>query len=302
MSRPVTLVRPLIVLALSSALMSAAHAANARNPKLPPGVEYLTGVQFGTGGGRPLYMEILRPKVAPEKAPPVLVFVHGGGWRGGDRFGGLTRLLPFAARGYFCASIEYRLSGEAIFPAQIEDCKCAIRFLRAQSKKLNLNPDKIGIWGSSAGGHLVALMGTAGEVADLEGTGGWPEQSSRVQAVCDWYGPADLLDTEGLSNIRHGAPDSPEALLLGGPVAERRELAAKASPVTYVSANDPPFLIMHGDKDMTVPFHQSEILYAALKKAGVDVTFIPVPGAGHGFAATPEIAQTVEKFFDEHLR
>ncbi len=303
MSRRLSPIRPFAALVLCLALAIPALAGAAAENKFhpPPGVEYLTGVQFGLGGGRPLRMEILRPQAASAKPLPVLVFVHGGGWRSGDRFGHLRQLAPFVQKGYLCASIEYRLSGEAIFPAQIEDCKCAIRFLRAQCKKYNLNPDRIGVWGSSAGGHLVALLGTSGGVAELEGTGGWPEQSSRVQAVCDWFGPADLLNSEGLLGRIPGGPGSPEALLLGGPVAERQELAAMASPVTYVSADDPPFLIMHGDRDRTVPFHQSELLHAALKKAGVDVTFIPIPGAGHGFGPSPEITRAVEEFFAKHL-
>ncbi len=305
MTKPAALSRLLAVLTLLflvAGAPAAAGAAAVRKFTPPPGVEHLTGIEFGTGGGRPLYMEILRPHDLPGDPLPVLVFIHGGGWRGGDRFGSLPRLAPFAQRGYFCASIEYRLSGEAIFPAQIEDCKCAIRFLRAQCGKYHLNPGKIGVWGSSAGGHLVALLGTSGGVAALEGTGGWPEQSSRVQAVCDWYGPADLLNTEGLSQIRHGAPGSPEALLLGGSVAERKELAALASPVTHVSADDPPFLIMHGDQDRTVPIRQSELLYDALKKAGVDATFVTIPGAGHGFGQTPGIMGTVVEFFDKRLK
>jgi len=269
----------------------------AAKPKLPPNVELLSGVKFGSGGGRALLMEILRPRKRSAEALPALVWVHGGGWRGGDRFGGLTKLLPFTQAGYFCASIEYRLSQEAVFPAQIQDCKCAIRFLRAQSIKYNLDPQKIGAWGGSAGGHLVALLGTSGDVKALEGSGGWPDASSRVQAVCDWFGPADLR------GLARASPDAvlPVTQLLGGAVAERPELATQASPVCYVTPDDPPFLIMHGDRDQLVPVSQSILLDEALRKAGVDAKLIIIPGAGHGFGGAEQI-QAVREFFDRVLR
>jgi acetyl esterase/lipase len=211
-------------------------------------------------------------------------------------------LAPFVQRGYFGATIDYRLSQEAKFPAQIEDCKCAIRFLRAKAKEYNLDPDRIGVWGSSAGGHLVALLGVTASAKELEGTGGWAEFSSRVNAVCDWYGPSNFSTIGDFpSHIDRRLPTCPEARLIGGALQENKEKAARASPITYVSKDAPPFLIMHGDKDNTVPFHQSEELYDALKKAGVDVTFHPVKGAGHGFGG-PEIMKMVSEFFDGHLR
>jgi acetyl esterase/lipase len=275
-------------------------------PPLPEGVEEVRDVVFGTGGGRPLKLNILRPKPQPADPMPVLVWVHGGAWRSGSKEGHMT--LPFAQRGYFTASIEYRLSQEAKFPAQIEDCKAAIRWLRAHAKEYGLDPDRIGVWGSSAGGHLVALLGTSGGVAELEGQGGSPDQSSRVQAVCDFFGPSDLMAMIGArSIIDRRKPDCPEALLIGGPLAQKQEEARKASPITYVTPDDPPFLIVHGDRDVIVPFNQSELLEAALKKAGVDVTFVRVQRGGHGtFASTEpgpdEIQKAVEAFFDKHLK
>jgi acetyl esterase/lipase len=274
-------------------------------PPLPPGVELTRDVVYATGGGRDLRMHLLRPRTAPEKPMPVLVWIHGGAWLSGSRDRGIRTLAPFAQRGYFGATIEYRLSQEARFPAQIEDCKAAVRSLRARAKEYHLDPGHIGVWGSSAGGHLVALLGTSGSVKELEGQGGNPEQSSRVQAVCDWFGPSDL-NKIGIppSSIRHDAPDSPEGRLIGGAIPENRDRAAKASPITYVSKDDPPFLIMHGDQDMTVPFNQSELLHQALKEAGVEVTFIPIPGAGHGGPGfnTPEMRGKIAAFFDGHLK
>ncbi len=275
-------------------------------PPLPDDLEEIRDVVFGTGGGRPLKLNILRPRTAPRTPMPVVVWVHGGAWRAGSKEG--RRTLALAKRGYFTVSIEYRLSQEARFPAQIEDCKCAIRWLRAHAKDYNIDPNRIGAWGASAGGHLVALLGTAGDVKELEGQGGWQDQSSRVQAVCDFFGPTDFTRmNEGGSHMDHDAPNSPESQLVGGPIQKSKEACRKANPITYVTPDDPPFLIVHGEADRTVPINQSEFLYEALKKAGVDVTFVRVKRGGHGFRGetdpSPErIEQLVIEFFDKHLR
>jgi len=274
--------------------------------RLPEDVEEIRDVVFGTGGGRPLRLNIIRPKNAPGGPMPVVVWVHGGAWRGGSREG--RRTLPLARRGYFTVSIEYRLSQEARFPAQIEDCKCAIRWLRAHARDYKIEPKRIGVWGSSAGGHLVALLGTSGGVEDLEGKGGWENQSSRVQAVCDFYGPTDFTRmNEGGSFMDHDAANSPESQLVGGPIQENKEACRKASPITYVTPDDPPFLIVHGEEDRLVPINQSELLYEALKKAGVEATFVRVKRGRHGFRGetdpSPErIQEMVVEFFDKHLK
>src|SRR5439155_25235338 len=137
---------------------------------------------------------------------------------------------------------------------------------------------------------------------ELEGDEGSAGQSSRVQCVVDWFGPTDFTQMSRFpSTLRHDAPDSPDARLIGGPLQENKERAAKANPITYVTKDDPPFLIMHGDQDMTVPFNQSELLFDALKKAGREVTFIQVRGAGHGFGG-PQVQAWVDAFFDKHLK
>jgi acetyl esterase/lipase len=192
--------------------------------------------------------------------------------------------------------VEYRLSQEAIFPAQIHDCKGAVRWLRANAQKYHLDRNRFVAWGASAGGHLVALLGTSGGVAELEGNVNDLKESSRVQAVIDWFGPADLPHMgEAESYVRHNAADSPEAKLIGGAIPENMDKAARASPTTYASKEAPPFLIMHGDRDFEVPFNQSERLYDALKKAGAEVTFIPMKGAGHGFGG-PQAMGPVREF------
>ncbi|MDP2894930.1 MAG: alpha/beta hydrolase [bacterium] len=273
-----------------------------RAPPATQTVERIEDVVFGTGGGRELRLDIIRLK-EPAKSPmPVVVWVHGGAWLGGSRKGGPATIL--AGQGYFVASVEYRLSQEAKFPAQVEDCKCAIRHLRAHAKKYNIDPDRIGCWGLSAGGHLVALLGTSGGVKELEGKGGWQDQSSRVQAVCDWFGPTDFPKMGG----SHNDINSPECQLIGGSYTEKADVVRAANPITHVTADDPPFLIMHGENDNTVPIGQSELLDEALKKAGVEVTFVRVKNAGHGFGGAgtepsrEEIQKQIIAFFDKHLK
>jgi len=227
---------------------------------------------------------------------PVILAIHGGGWRGGDkRYGGDAKpKLEGLKRGYAVVSINYRLSGEAMWPAQIYDCKASIRWLRANSNKYGLDSNHIGVWGASAGGHLVALLGTSG--------------GSRVQAVYDWFGPTDFTKMDAASSkIDHDAPNSPESKLIGGPIQEHKEEVAKANPITYVSEDDPSFLIMHGDNDQAVPYNQSELLYDALKKCGIEVTFYPVRGGEHGFRGATkdspkELFEMVARFFDKQLK
>ncbi|HEY3111394.1 MAG TPA: alpha/beta hydrolase-fold protein [Chloroflexota bacterium] len=262
----------------------------------------ISTVLYGSGGGRPLSMHLLRPQPAPSRPAPALLFVHGGAFRHGSKDAGVGRLFTFARRGYVCASVEYRLSGEATWPAQIEDCKCAVRYLRAHAAELGLDPDRIGAWGPSAGGHLVAMLGLAPDRPELEGSGGWAEHSSRVQAVCDWFGPSDLLTMiEQPSTIDRSGSDYPESWLLGGRVQDQPERARSASPIGYVSGREPPFLIAHGDQDTVVPYQQSQLLYEVLGSA--DVTLQTVRGAGHGGPQFdhPAVLDAVAAFFDRHL-
>jgi acetyl esterase/lipase len=234
---------------------------------------------------------------------PLIIWIHGGGWQNGSKDGCPPLRNGYTERGYAVASINYRLSGHAIFPAQIEDCKAAIRWLRAHAAKYNLDSQRFGVWGSSAGGHLVALVGTSGNVKALD-VGANLDQSSRVQAVCDYYGPTDFtvfVTTPGYAS--HATANSPEAKLIGGAVMENKDKASSANPITYMSQDDPPFLIVHGDKDPTVPINQSQLLYDALKQAGVNVHFHTIKGASHGQGfGGPEIEPMVIDFFDRVLK
>jgi acetyl esterase/lipase len=266
-------------------------------------VIYRRDIEFTKGKQRALKMDILHPRSLPEKPMPAIVWIHGGAWREGNKEDGIELLLPFARRGYFCASIEYRLSHEAIFPAQIEDCKCAIRFLRAHATEFYLDSEHIGVWGCSAGGHLAALLGTTHHVQDFEGEGGWEKFSSCVQAVCDWFGPTDFFSINDFPRkVSYPPGDSPEEILIGGPIQENMEKVAQANPITYVTQADPPFLIAHADDDLIVPLNQSQLLFEALQQAGVEVTFEVVKGGGHGKKFdSPELLKKLEDFFKKHL-
>ena len=270
-------------------------------PKLPEGTKALRNVAYVTNGHERQKLDLFVPPGATNPLP-LIIWVHGGAWLGGSKE--QCPALTYLQKGYAVASINYRLSQHAVFPAQIEDCKAAVRWLRAHAKENNLDPDRFAAWGASAGGHLVALLGTAGDVKKFD-VGANLEVSSRVQAVVDFFGPTDLTamakDSLPDSRIDHNAPDAPEAKLIGGPVQENKEKAAAANPITYVARNNPPFLIMHGNKDNLVPYQQSELLRDALQKVGVPVTFKIIEGAGHGFGGA-EIDRQVAAFFAEQLK
>jgi acetyl esterase/lipase len=301
-------VRYLATIAASiTALVAApAPAIQLEKPKLPEGTKMHRNLEYVKGGHERQRLDLYVP--AKAGAPlPVIVWVHGGAWMGGSKDGG-GPALPFVGRGYAVASINYRLSQHAVFPAQIEDCKAAIRWLRANAKTYNLNPQRIGVWGASAGGHLVALLGTAGGVKELEGKGGNAEQSSRVQAVVDFFGPTDFLQMDAHAvpgaRLKHDSPSSPESRLIGGAIQKNAEKVKRANPITYVTKDAPPFLIAHGDKDPLVPCHQSELLHEALKKAEVEVALYKIPGAGHGGKGfnTDKMQAAIGAFFDKHLK
>jgi acetyl esterase/lipase len=251
-------------------------------------------------------LDLILPRTPKSGKPlPVIVNIHGGAFRSGDKSMGVREVAGLVEGGeYAGASINYRLSGEATWPAQIHDCKAAIRWVRANAAKYGLDPDRIGVIGASAGGHLAAMLGTGGGVAALEGDVG-PHMgvSSKVSCVVDQFGPSDLLAMGDYpSRIDHNASDSPESALIGGALPEHKDAARAASPITYVTRDDPPFLVFHGTEDPLVPFNQSERLAEALKSAGVPCTFVKVVEAGHGGFRTPEVGRRIRQFFDKHLR
>ena len=243
---------------------------------------------------------------------PLIVWIHGGGWQNGDKqLGSNSYPLRYARNGYSVASINYRLSGEAIFPAQIYDVKAAIRWLRANAAQYNLDATRFGAWGPSAGGHLASLAGTSNDVADLEGTlGGNLQYSSRVQAVVDWYGVIDFLQQDvllaqnGCPNPNHNSPDSPESRLIGCAIQTCPEAVRRANPMTYVTPDDPPFFIEHGTSDCTSAPGQSLLFQTFFQSVGHDSSLTILQGAGHGgpqFTAESNLV-LVDAFWNAKLR
>lgn len=277
-------------------------------PPMPSGVKLESDIPYAGTENPRQRLDLLLPENPRGGKLPVVVFIHGGGWQAGDKTGGRRQVADLVASGEFAGvSVGYRLTDQARFPEQIFDCKAAIRWIRANAEKYSLDPDKIAVWGSSAGGHLVSLLGTSGDVKDLEGNLGKTEGIfSRVSCVVNFYGPSELLTMGAQSKpggrINHDAADSPEAKLVGGALQENKEKAKAASPLTYVSKDDPPFLSIHGDADPVVPYAQSVALHSALKSAGVASTLVTVKGGGHGQGFPPEVRGIVTRFLKHHLR
>jgi acetyl esterase/lipase len=255
-----------------------------------------TDIEYAKAGDISLQLDVLRPKAERDKPRPVIVWIHGGGWQNGNKSSGLGRLGGYVASGdYVGVSVGYRLTDKGSWPAQIHDCKAAIRWVRANAEKLGIDPSKIGVWGSSAGGHLVSHLGTSGDVKEVEGELGTTGVSSRVACVVDFCGPSDFPNFQ----ITSGA-EGPITKLLGGLPKDKPDAAKEASPITYVTKDDPPFLVVHGTDDRTVPFDQGVRFHEALKKAGVDSTLVKIEGGGHGIGG-PEVEARVRAFFEKHL-
>ena len=243
-----------------------------------------TDIPYGTGGGRTLLLDVLRPDVPLHPPQPAVIWVHGGGWRGGERGEHPNRM--FAERGFVTVTISYRFSHEAIFPAQIHDVKAAIRFLRASSERWGIDPERIGIWGHSAGGHLAALAAVSGGLPALEGDGGNADESSLVQAAAPMSPPTDFLVDwyEGSGFPPHEDGMSAVIDLLDGldlMEPDIRERAELASPVVLASADAAPMLVIHGTRDDLVPVGQARKLVATLLDLGVDASLLEFSEGDH---------------------
>ena len=270
------------------------------------GVSVLRDLQFAAPAGHALFADLHLPAAAAKPVPAIL-WLHGGGWRSGTRRLGPDLSRFFAARGFAMVAVDYRLSGRAIFPAQIEDVKTAIRWLRSVASRYGIDGGRIGVWGASSGGHLAALAGLTADGDFTPPDAPYRDCSSDVQAVVDGYGPIDFLqmdahrpppgtrsdDPESLLlprlDMRSEDPDSYESLLLGAPIATCPARVREASPLTYVHPGAPPFLIVHGSSDTTVAPEQSELLFGALARAGNAATLVLVEGLGHGFFNRPAL-------------
>ena len=253
--------------------------------------EIVRDVEYARIGSQSLRLDVHIP-LGDQKRRPAIVGIHGGGWRGGDKR--RIRGLPaFVRAGFVVVSINYRLSQQAQYPAAVNDCRIAVRWIRKHAGDYGVDPDRIGVLGGSAGGHLSLMVG----MLDDE-----PKQeiSSRVQAVCAWFGPADFRD--GPAN------DKAFVQFIGATFEENPEAYRQASPVTHVSKDDPPTLLIHGENDRVVPIRHSKTMHAALRAVGVDSTLVVVKNAGHGFrgrSIQPNFRKLLSKtvaFFKEELQ
>jgi acetyl esterase/lipase len=257
-----------------------------RRTLFPGGVTGLADVVYSTlPGYRPLIVDLYLP-AGPPRARPLILYIHGGGWVGGHtRHAGALADFPnvlasLAAEGFVVASLEYRLSGEAPFPAALQDARAAVRFLKANAGKYGVDPSRVGVWGGSAGGHLASLVATSCGVTSLD-PAPQPAGSECVQAAAIWYG---VFDVAPMATAASAAPNR----FLGCETCAPYQVSA-ASPVTYIDRGDPPFLLIHGEEDKTVPVTQSRDAERRLKAAGVPVEAIYIAGVDHSFiAATPE--------------
>ena len=259
-------------------LLAAFVLPAAARPADGPALREESGLVFGKGGGSDLKLNLAMP--ADGNGPfPAVVCIHGGGWVAGDRKEMSQTIRALAGRGYVAVSPDYRLAPNDRFPAQIEDCKAAVRWLRANAATYKIDPDRIGAVGFASGGHLACLLGVTGKEDGLEGMGGNADQSSRVQAVVSFFGPTDLAAGGWGLNVeaRNLIP------LLGGGPADRPEAYRKASPLTYAGKNSAPILLIHGAEDKMVPVEQSRKLYDKIATAGGSAALNVVEGEGHGF-------------------
>jgi acetyl esterase/lipase len=267
------------------------------------GVQVVKDIVYSQTEQGDLLLDLYLPAAANAEPLPVVLFLFGGAFEMGNKHQlALYDVHTLPLDGFAVVSIDYRLSGKAIFPAQLEDAHNALRWIEANAAQYNLDAKKIGVWGMSAGGMLAALVGTG-----AESTGA--NTDLRVQAVVDYYGPSDLLQgdehaLEGSDRNWSGAESWPSRYL-GGTIGEYPLRVAATNPISYVSADDPPFLLVHGDQDRIVPIHQSEILFQALQQAGVESELYVVQGGDHargGEFGSPQLHQKTVAFLQRHLQ
>lgn len=269
------------------------------------------GVEYARAGDAPLLADLLRPDPPAGPSLPVIIYIHGGSWKRGSREQGHELLPQLVATGrYLGVTIDHRFIPASPWPAQLQDARAAVRWVRANAAAWGADPGRIAAWGESSGAQIAMVLGMTGDVLAMEGDLPLPAATpppaaplvSRVQAVVDFCGPPDM-------DAFHASASTPEDIermrrrlepLFGGPLADRRELVGSASAVRHISADDPPILLMHGERDEAVPFRLAEAMHAALRQAGVPGVLVPVAGWGHGFRGA-EIDRRVLDFLDHTL-
>lgn len=273
-----------ILITLFTALAGYAQPQQPRSAQqrdeLPEGVRVQTDIAYADGSPAQR-LDLYLPEEDAGSLRPALVVVHGGGWRGGDKQRGQWARIPaqYARDGYVAISVNYRLTGEAPWPAQVEDVKAAVRWLRAHAAEYRVDAGRIGAYGNSAGAHLVSLLGLVKEVDGLEGSGPYREHSSMVQAVCASATPTDFLNWREPGAV----PERLASTFLAGPEDGLRDRARQASPITYARGDAPPFLLVHGTADRTVPIEQADRFAKALREAGAkEVRYMIFDNEGHG--------------------
>ncbi|MCY4324152.1 MAG: alpha/beta hydrolase [Gammaproteobacteria bacterium] len=280
-------------------------------PPAPAGTRVIRDVEFASTPHGPLLLDIYMPDTSADAPLPVLMYIFGGGWFIGNRHQvSALHWQNIAQHGYAVVCISYRLSHLATFPSQIHDCKKGLRWIRKNAEKYNFDPHRIGVFGSSAGGHLSALMGTSGDVLELEGPleEGDENYLGPVQAVADFMGPTDFAQAEAQRRkpgVSWASRRAIAARLLGDRVANVPELVKAANPLTYIKPGMPPFFIVHGEKDRVVPLGQSVILHEALQASGNESELMILEGKGHTHVkayGTDEIFSKLKAFFDRHLK
>lgn len=259
-------------------------------------------------------MDVLKPQ--KKEKLPAIVFVTGGGFINANKDSGIQERMALAEAGYVVASVEYRVAPTVKFPAPVEDVKAAIRYLKANAEKFNIDPERIGIMGESAGGYLTAMVGTTNGSRVFD-KGENLDQNSDIKAAVDLYGLSDLTkvgdDFSAEVQQKHKSAGATEALWVNGSpvfggqdggILANPEAAAAADPIQYISAKTAPFLLMHGNKDTVVSPSQTDILHQALCEHGIESTRYVVDGAAHGgvYWVQPEVLQIIQGFFDKHLK
>jgi len=274
-------------------------ADTAINDPTPPGVRIYPNLAYVEGGSPHQTLDLYLPFPVPAKPMPLIVYLHGGGWQKGSKADGRRFAFRMVPKGYAIACADYRLANEDLFPAQLEDCKAAVRYLRGYAARYRIDIDRVGVVGVSAGGYLAVMLGVTREV-HLFDSGGHLDQSSTVSAVCDFFGPTDLLQLYEYAK-EHGTPQAQEVHdLLGTNPRVDANLAKRANPLTYVQSDTPAVLMIHGAEDTVVPPEQSRLLFDAMAKMKAPVRLHLIHGAGHTGPAfvAPEINARVDDFFD----